>query len=379
MSPAISASLYGNTSVRVVHGAATFDGLSVNGSGADLGVAFELINHSLSFSAFANASEALGVPALPPFDLGSASSQAFDCHSSPEQLQLLAGWPPRVRLLDADGVVASSETGAALQTYIELSGSGLTPVGRPTYASRGVWSFEGDPLAGAPSELFDSILALVWVANVSSDCCELRIDSEGYDIQALVVASLRVVRHLAHNTGRQPAYGVGDTIEITFNVRTNRAGFAVGKVLQQHEIDRLIIFEPPIGDRTDGYSARWVTDCTLLIRCDLATGEAPQVGISTIRFRDDHYELRDKDRQLRSGSTALSPPLSGTFGAAAGGSGRLDPLRASMADGSLARYVPSELVSSTSLRVGPLAWHPIVPYYATGQLGGVSECDIDAE
>ena len=32
-----------------------------------------------------------------------------------------------------------------------------------------------------------------------------------------------------------------------------------------------------LGDGTGGYSARWVTDCTLLIRCDYAAGEAPQV------------------------------------------------------------------------------------------------------
>jgi len=72
------------------------------------------------------------------------------------------------------------------------------------------------------------------------------------------------------------------------------------------------------------------------------------------------------------GSVASSPPLEGTFGAAEGMVGRLDPLRQMMHENAVRRSMPQPTVAG---RVGPMQWHTPLPY--DPDRDRTSECDAD--
>jgi hypothetical protein len=86
------------------------------------------------------------------------------------------------------------------------------------------------------------------------------------------------------------------------------------------------------------------------------------------------WQLRDAARALQSASVAVSPALEGTFGAATGLAGRLDPLRQTLPDLAVRRYTPHTYVTVDHLRTGPLSWHPTLAYDVTRDR--TSECDV---
>ena len=95
-------------------------------------------------------------------------------------------------------------------------------------------------------------------------------------------------------------------------------------------------------------------------------------------LRDDTFELFDARKLLRSGSTTMSRPLEGFFGAAEGGAGRLDPMRMAEDATAVRRWLPPLNRDPTVPIAGPMAWHPmpVVPYDPSWPR--VSECDDPA-
>jgi len=184
------------------------------------------------------------------------------------------------------------------------------------------------------------------------------------------------VRVHAYNAGNQGGYGIGDRIEITFNIRTDRAGFQIQQLIMRPDLDRLLVFSPLFAEGHDAYFGVWLSDCTLVVRCGRSGDVAPEIGLFTVRVRDDFYELRDHKQRLRSGSTSVSRPLSGTFGAAQGTAGRVDPLRETLPDLGMRRYIPPLSIDDDRLRVGPLAWHHVVAF---NPLAETYECECDED
>ena len=72
-------------------------------------------------------------------------------------------------------------------------------------------------------------------------------------------------RLTALNTGLQGGFGRGDSIEVVFNIRTDRAGWELGRVLSRRELDRFLGFSRGLGDAADAYSGVWRDDCTLTL------------------------------------------------------------------------------------------------------------------
>ena len=107
-------------------------------------------------------------------------------------------------------------------SQIEL---GLDEQGEPRRAEDGVWTYtyETDPLKNLTDAA--ASIALIFRANVSAACCELTLDENNKGVIAsLYVPKIRIVRVRALNTGQQGGYGRGDSVEVSFNIKTDRAG-----------------------------------------------------------------------------------------------------------------------------------------------------------
>jgi hypothetical protein len=190
------------------------------------------------------------------------------------------------------------------------------------------------------------------------------------------VPPLEIARLVALNTGLQGGYGTGDTIEITMRTRTDRAGFAIGQVLERSTVDELLVFPHSLGNDGRAYAGVWRDNCTLMIVAGNTNGaHEPAINAFSVYFRDDIHELKDPGQMLAYGSVASSPPLEGTFGAAPGLAGRLDPLRASLASLGARRHVPSPSIQLPHQRVGPLPWHETRVYDASRDRS--SACDAE--
>ena len=71
------------------------------------------------------------------------------------------------------------------------------------------------------------------------------------------VPELKVSRLTALNTGLQGGFGRGDSIEVVFNIRTDRAGSGAGRDAHAaFGLDRFLGFSRGLGDAADAYSAR---------------------------------------------------------------------------------------------------------------------------
>ena len=208
-------------------------------------------------------------------------------------------------------------------------------------------------------------------------------------------------------------------------------------MLPRGDVDRFLIFSQPLGEAGDAYSGRWLNvrratsaepsadwgrygeigeiwgdwgilreewpggdsarerrlpvviaartprpralgpaqACTFLLTAGNTTGaETPTAGVFYVRLRDDFHELLDAGQRLRLGSVAVSPRLEGSFGAAEGLAGRVDPQRGTVTELGSRRFWPPVDASPTLRRVGPLAWHPIDPVWIP-PADRTSECD----
>ena len=322
-----------------------------------------------------------------------ALSDAVDCHGPPVRIELLPGAPLSVHAVDRTGTRTTSIHGADLRTFLLFEDGSRTATGLPHQSTAGVWrfGFDDDPLGLA---LTAGVTEVHLVANLTeyldfttslanATCCTLavpRFNRPGESIAALFPPPLAVARVMARNTGLQGGYGVGDSIEITFNRRTDRAGVEVAQHLTRRWIDELLVLDGAsdgaLGVDPQAYGGVWRDDCTLMLVAGNTTGAtAPVTGVFRVRVRDDVHELRDYRRFLRVGSVARSPTMEGTFGAATGMEGRLDPLRQMLPDLAVRRYIPPTHVTIPSLRIGPMTWHPMNEYDVDRDR--TSECDVN--
>ena len=334
-------------------------------------------------------------PSAPPLsDTLSASlavslAAAVDCHGPPARIALLPGAPLAVHAVDAVGVRTTSISGAELRTHLLFADGSRRATNPPRVSTRGVWQFEhaDDPLGLA---LTAGVTEVQLIANLTdylvgpdpfgnATCCTLvvpRIDEPDESLLALFMPALSIVRLTARNSGSQGGYGLGDSIEVTFNRRTDRAGFDVGQPLTKMVLEELLVVEGSLGDDPQAYSGVWRDDCTLMLIAGNTTGATtPPIGVFNLRVRDDVHELRDRQRFLRVGSVAQSPTLWGTFGAATGLAGRTDPQRAMLPDLAARRYIPPAAATVTQLRRGPMSWHPTDQY--DPDRDRTSECDVN--
>lgn len=297
--------------------------------------------------------------------------------------------------------------------------------GSPRYAEAGVWVYTlaTDPLMNR-SDAAASI-ALIFRANISGGlsldfgrevgaglvntdrglrmsggCCELVFDEESFGVIAsLYVPQIRIVRLRALNTGLQGGYGRGDSIEVSFNIKTDRAGLPLREVFDRTILDRLVILEDDedilrsldgrrrrlrssLGDSPAAVSGVWADNCTLLIVAGRnLSGAFSETGVTTARVRDDILELYDMRQRLREPSTARSVLMTGNFGATTGLAGRLHPLRQALDDRAMRRYVGVH--AEYPDQDGPLVWHDGGTGDTRDQLPedtvyGVSECEAEA-
>ena len=352
-------------------------------------------------------------PQLPPLpgaptatvelQLRSILSSAVDCHGPPERIALLPIAPAAVHAVDASGQRTTSIDGAGLLAFLQMPDGSERATGSALLSRRGMWQYghADDPLAIAA---LSGVEEIVFVANLSAwrppggaddaggadarngtqppsavgvECCTLsvpRAEAPGESIEELYVPELRIARLVAVNSGVQGGYGRGDVLAIIFATRTDRAGFGVGRVLLRSTVDELLFFSAPLGVDARAYAAAWADDCTLLLVAGNTSGApTPRTGVFTVRLRDDFHEVRDAKRHLQLGSTAHSPPLEGTFGAASGLAGRIDPLRAAMPDLAARRHLPPAWQTIEELRIGPQPWHDVRRY--DHQRERQSECD----
>ena len=104
---------------------------------------------------------------------------------------------------------------------------------------------------------------------VRTECCTLELPRMVGGVEQTLASvhapPLEVARLVAYNTGGQGGYGQGDSIELTLRQPTDRAGFALGEVLERSTLDRLLVFSHSLGDDDRAYAAVWVTNCTLLL------------------------------------------------------------------------------------------------------------------
>ena len=406
----LDASLSGERNAPFDGGQATFASLNVSLRGRGLTLTF-------GFNATAGAP-----PQRERFNaFAPVVSAPFDCHGAPSALELLPGWPPILQVVDAGGVRVTAVEGApilAVLRFCALTCDESSPLyrdengarrlvtdppsaeycyanGRCTFerahnlvvrASEGLWTYTHatDPLGGPGA------LDAVWLffrANVSG--VELEYEKMGEAgasgpagagaLAPLYVPELKVSRLTALNTGLQGGFGRGDSIEVVFNIRTDRAGWELGRVLSRRELDRFLGFSRGLGDAADAYSGVWRDDCTLtLIMGNVSGAPTPTTGLWHLWLRDDTFELFDARKLLRSGSTTMSRPLEGFFGAAEGGAGRLDPMRMAEDATAVRRWLPPLNRDPTVPIAGPMAWHPmpVVPYDPSWPR--VSECDDPA-
>ena len=332
-------------------------------------------------------------------------SAAVDCHGVPVRIAILpsyrhptggVGAPLSLEALDVDGVRTTGINGAELYTFLLFADGSRRATGVAKLATRGVWSFgyDDDPLGIALSQGVESVVLRAnltgWLnlpVGSNRTCCELEIprvsdEYSGETIYDLYMPPLRVSRLFARNTGQQGGYDTGDSMEITFARRTDRAGFAVGEILRRKTIDELLIFDHQLGTHPDAYAGVWRDDCTLMLVVGNTTEVptthgtfGPTTGVFRLRMRDDIHELRDYNRHLHMASVAESPVLEGTFGAATGHQGRTDALRQALPDLAVRRALPSTFITMDDYRIGPMSWHPTVTYDVTRDR--TSECDVN--
>jgi hypothetical protein len=314
------------------------------------------------------------------------ASAAIDCHGPPFRIELLTGSPLGLHAVDTDGIRTVSINGATLLAFLQLPDGSQEATGAAHLSAAGVWQYShaDDPLLLATAR---GVTDVLFVANLTgwlitdtvgnATCCSLAVPrphAPGETLESLSMPPLRIARLFARNTGEQGGYGTGDSIEVTFARRTDRAGFTIGEILHRYELDQLLIFERELGPDVRAYAGVWRDDCSLLIVAGNSTGSpTPTTGIFTVRVRDDVFELRDAERLLHLASTAESPAMEGTFGAASGYAGRVDPLRATLPELAARRHIPHSWLTLEHLRTGPLPWHPVHKYDLSGDRR--SECD----
>lgn len=338
------------------------------------------------------------VPSLPPTHpplstlLSPVESAAVDCHGPPVRLRLLTNGPLAVEALDARGVRTTAIGGAGLVAFLQHSDGSQVATSSARLSVRGHWQYthDDDPLFVATQA---GVSAVRFVANLTSwlriptgsnqTCCELSVprssDQGGFPgetVEGLYVPPLAIVRLVARNTGHQGGYGTGDTIEVTFSRKTDRAGFGVGEVLSRSTLDQFLILSEDFGEEPKAYAGVWRDACTLLVIAGNVTGSpTPEIARFAVRLRDDVYELRDEAQRLSLASVASSPTLEGTFGAQQGGHGRSDPLRRYYHELAARRYVPPTSMNLKDYRIGSMPTHRVSPYQADRDRR--SECDAE--
>ena len=390
---AAASQLTGSATQPVVAGGVAFGALGINETGHDWRVVF-----TLSSGVAAGAD---GAPLR-------ATSEPFDCHGAPAALRMLPGWPPLLEVVDGGGLRATAVRGVPLRAYLEFpdgglqqygylvqylqdDGSvvmgtsiievGLDAAGAPRSSVDGAWEYDyaTDPLRNATQAA--AAIGLLFRANISATCCDLKLDETAHGaLASLYVPPLRIVRLRAANTGRQGGYGAGDTVEVAFNVRTNRARLPLREVFDRTTVDRLLYSSTPLGDSPAAVSGVWTDNCTLLLIAGRNTsGASLLTGVTTVRMRDDVLELYDELEKLRMPSTAESVQMSGTFGAQEGRMGRYDPLRQALHTQALRRFEPP----AGDSREGPLVWHQptgdTLGQDPDDSLYGRSACELEAE
>ncbi len=345
---------------------------------ASLGVGTNALGFQLRFSQLAAGDDERLAPTY---------SSYTDCHAHPSALRLLPGAPLGLEVVDAEGLRVTAAEGAPLLAFLQYPDGSQYATSSATLSARGVWQFDhaSDPLnaareAGVASIIFSSNMSdyLPHLSNAS--CCSLlipRADVPGESLETLFTPPISIARLIARNTGRQGGFGVGDTIELTTNIRTDRAGFGVGELLDRRAVDALLIFSHELGSSEKAYAGAWRDDCTfLLVAGNVTDAPAPETGVFSVRLRDDVHELRDAAHQLKVGSVAASPKLEGHFGAQGGEEGRTDPLRMAFAELAIKRYNPNdEAHYFAHHRTGPMPWHPPVKWDPDRDRS--SECDVD--
>jgi hypothetical protein len=223
-------------------GVSEFEHLGLNGTASGIKLSFALGEAGLASPGHST--------------IASLTSAAFDCHGPPVRIALLPGAPLALEALDASGLRATAVHGASLLAYMQHPDGSQAAAGSAIYSVRGAWHYthENDPLAAA---LAVGVSQIVFVANLTSylggwglepdrdagnaTCCELTIPRpaiEGETVSSLFTPPISIVRLVARNTGHQGGWGAGDTIEITTNIRTDRAGFEQGQIISREEVHR---------------------------------------------------------------------------------------------------------------------------------------------
>ena len=405
--------LVGGTDVDVADGIAAFTSLGLNSTAMQLHLRFELLPPEEPGSGDSGSGTTPPDPppsppslhAVAPSDFAPAIAVAVDCHGPPARIALLRGAPLSLHAVDADGLRTTSIDGVELLAFMMFDDGSRQATGRVLRSRRGVWQYthESDPLGIAlawqtsPLSPPRHVLRLRFEANLTSllglpadsnaTCCALHIghgtphpDTAPDTIASLYVPPLAVARLWARNTGRQGGYGTGDSLELTFARRTDRAGFAIGEFIDRQTLDEFLVFndlgEAGLGIDAGAYAGVWRDDCTLLVVAgNTSRANTPVTGVFTLSVQDYLHELRDHRGYLQRACVVRSPRLEGTFGAADGLAGRLDPLRATLPEESIRRFIPPADQRHAPLRTGPLAWHPTLAYDVTRERA--SECDVN--
>lgn len=288
----------------------------------------------------------------------------------------IPGSPFSLHAVDASGVRTTTLHGAPLLIFLRLLDGAKRATGpaKPSIGGVWAWSHADDPLAIARTtpgawEIEFSANLTAWTAEVmhvesgpnATFCCSLTLPAS----TELYAPQLRIARLFARNTGLQGGYGAGDTIEVTFATRTDRAGFGIGERLSRKVLDELLEVTSDaqwgsLGAASDefAYGGFWRDDCSLMIVVGNASAPTtPVTNRFAMRVQWGTYMLRDERRYLRSGSVARSPPMQGHFGARTGMMGRTDPLRNMMNFVAATRHQFATYVDNNA--IGPMAWHPI--------------------
>eukprot|EP00753_Platysulcus_tardus_P011246 PLAT3280.13.p1 GENE.PLAT3280.13~~PLAT3280.13.p1 ORF type:complete len:603 (-),score=311.41 PLAT3280.13:524-2224(-) len=115
----------------------------------------------------------------------------------------------------------------------------------------------------------------------------------------------------ANGGGDNIDYNAGDSVTITFDMATDRAGASAGAVLDKAATDALLTSSASLGA---DYSAQWTAADTLVITIADASGAAPPaVGSTTFTVAGDLKNAAGDS----AASTSTSPALTGSFASAA--------------------------------------------------------------
>ena len=259
-------------------------------------------------------------------------SSPFDCHGPPRRLDLLAGSPMAIHIVDEHGLRTTEVDGVALIAFVQYRDGSQGSHGPLLLAARGLWQYTHDtsPLAVAVAS---GAREIVFFANLtrwlserglpspsdglgqsrgSADCCHLSVPDPNSTMDAslarLYVPPLEIVRLVARNTGVQGGYGLGDSIEVTFRTRTDRAGLAVGTPLDRSTVDSLLYLSHDLGPDERAYFGVWRDDCTLLLVVGNATGATPPpINRFTVRIRRRLRKLQQENEAEASSDDPAAP------------------------------------------------------------------------